>query len=163
MKPFANLTDAPKIARQFVRNLIDELGADKVRLVAYRNSKQMHPNVCHSHDFCDANMIMDSAFIDCGFRTIGDEYDKEIPDDAELLKISDNNTPVWNAAWDIAKRASFDPDAILVVGSRVQSGTGDDYDTGAIAEFVSASVAIVAWDSHVKTRADVSTLRAIPG
>ncbi|MEN9317371.1 MAG: hypothetical protein RIS35_3764 [Pseudomonadota bacterium] len=107
MKPFATLADAPKIARQFVLNLIDDIGAGKIPLVVYRNSKESDPNVCHSQDFCDANMTMDSAFSDCGFACGSDAFDGTKTDE-EIEAIYDRISPVWNAAWALAKAAEFD-------------------------------------------------------
>jgi hypothetical protein len=99
-KHFATLDDAPKIARQFAANLLEEIGAAKVRLAAHLNSKQSHPDVCHSHDFCDANMTMDDAFETLGFATFADSEDSET--------LTEQICTVWNAAWSIAKSAEFD-------------------------------------------------------
>lgn len=61
-----------------------------------RNAKRDDANVCHSHDFCDANEAMAAAWVhafDCG------------PDMA-----SDDDTALWNQAWQMA--------APLIVGAR---------------------------------------------
>lgn len=48
----------------------------------------------------------------------------------------------------------------LEVGDRVESGQGDDHDTGAI-ERLDGATAFVSWDSGVKTPASVRNLSAI--
>lgn len=55
-------------------------------------------------------------------------------------------------AWDYL--LEFDP------GDRVEGGEGDDHDTGRI-ESVEGAVAIVAWDSGVKTPACLRSLRRV--
>lgn len=52
--------------------------------------------VCHSHDYCDANMPMASAFEAVMGRPILPEGD-----DAEMAEA---DCVIWNAAWDYAKR-----------------------------------------------------------
>lgn len=48
----------------------------------------------------------------------------------------------------------------VVDGARVEAGTGDDYDTGRV-ESIDGAMALVAWDSGIKTPAPLSDLRAI--
>jgi hypothetical protein len=45
-------------------------------------------------------------------------------------------------------------------GDRVESGSGDDHDTGRI-ESIKGETAFVAWDSGVKTHAHISALRPL--
>ena len=75
------------VARAFGRLLLKKLGgrlAAAVRL----NRAEGNPNVCHTHDYCDANMVMERAMRECGE--------------------SGRTVAVWNAAWDMAKAAGFD-------------------------------------------------------
>lgn len=53
------------------------------------NRAEPNPHVCHSHDFCDANEVMAEAFEDW----TGSE---PRPD-------SDEDTSLWNNAWDTWK------------------------------------------------------------
>jgi hypothetical protein len=54
------------------------------------NAAEDNPNICHSHDFCDANVLMAEAM---------SEFD--LP---ELSEESGNDfIAFWNAAWDYAK------------------------------------------------------------
>lgn len=51
--------------------------------------------VCHSHDFRDANVIMDEAFSLIAGR------------ETDSLDVDEGDLAVWNAAWDIAKEEYF--------------------------------------------------------
>jgi hypothetical protein len=48
---------------------------------------------CATHDFCDANMLMDEAFTEAFGREI------DLQSDADLS--------VWNAAWGMARASGF--------------------------------------------------------
>lgn len=85
--------DAGKLARAFVGELRKDIGVSKIKQAAIRNSKDDNPSVCHTHDFCDANMSMHAAGIRLGYWT----------DDSDLESLC----PLMNKAWDIAKAASF--------------------------------------------------------
>lgn len=50
-------------------------------------------DVCATHDFCDANMLMAEAF---------EEVQGREPDVA-----SEDDAAVWSAAWDISKQREF--------------------------------------------------------
>ena len=106
MKPFATLADAPKIARQFVQYLFEDLGYETLKLIAEKNANESDSSICHSHDYCDANMTMDRALSDAGFISMSEASDgMQTDDDADA--ISEKIIPVWGAAWDIALRAGF--------------------------------------------------------
>ena len=53
---------ADVIAQRFVTVLRAWLDADEWDLMGDRNAVETDPGVCHSHDFCDANMAMCEAF-----------------------------------------------------------------------------------------------------
>ncbi len=57
------------------------------------NREEYGPNVCASHDFCDANMPMAEAFE----SLFGREPDL----------ISDTDFNIWAEAWDLAKAKGF--------------------------------------------------------
>lgn len=78
---------AGKIAREFATLLIEDLGKDTMLKVVNLNRSESDQQVCHSHDFCDANVLMETAF--GGIAT--DE------DDCQL----------WGKAWDIAQKNEF--------------------------------------------------------
>ena len=48
-----------------------------------------------------------------------------------------------------------------LIGTRVEAGTGDDYDTGTVQAVIDEQTVLVAWDSGVKTPAAISQLTAI--
>lgn len=90
--------DVPRLAMAFANQLREDIGAKKVAKVVALNAEQDNPNICHSHDFCDANMTMDAAFT----KTVGREIDLQSDDDMAL----------WNDAWTLAKANGFDADKI---------------------------------------------------
>lgn len=92
----------------------DEHDRPILQVVAERNAKEKIPEVCHSHDFCDANEAMNSALQDCGFN-VSKEFEEA---DAAMLANAKETGKVdvpsvgiyvlWNAAWDRAKAVGFD-------------------------------------------------------
>lgn len=79
------------IATAFATRLMREVGPLKMAEIARLNAAEGNPNVCHSHDFCDANMPMSEAFED----VTGREPDPSSDADARL----------WDAAWAQARRS----------------------------------------------------------
>lgn len=55
-----------KLAREFSRLLSEELPEEDleklVELTEARNMSGIDTDICHSHDFCDANMVMVEAY-----------------------------------------------------------------------------------------------------
>lgn len=43
---------------EFCRALREEIGDEEYAEVLALNAQETDPNVCHSHDYCDANMVM---------------------------------------------------------------------------------------------------------
>lgn len=84
---------AQELANQFILVLSEWLSADELAEVNRRNAAESMIDVCHSHDFCDANVAMDEAFR----AVVGRSVDGDNEDDCRL----------WNEAWDIAKKQSF--------------------------------------------------------
>lgn len=58
-----------------------------------KNKTEDYKNCCATHDYCDANMIMDEAFTEI----VGHEIDLQNDADLEL----------WNSAWDLSKANDF--------------------------------------------------------
>ena len=84
-------TKAERLALAFSKGLRDYLGLEKVAAIVKANASEPNPNICHSHDFCDSNMIMHAAGVDVlGWNEWND-------DDCE----------VWSEAWDIARKTGF--------------------------------------------------------
>ena len=81
------------LAREFGSRVQEELETYEFWPMLDRNKAATDPNVCHTHDHCDANALMADAF-----RTvIGRD---PAPD-------SDVDQELWNDAWAIAKAADF--------------------------------------------------------
>ena len=81
------------LAMTFAKNLKRDIGVNALRIVNAKNLAATDPNVCVSHDVCDANEPMAEAFL----TVMGREIDLQ----------SDADCTVWNAAWDEAKAAKF--------------------------------------------------------
>jgi hypothetical protein len=80
-----------ELAKKFSKLLCDEIGKFKVCRVNKRNSKETNSQICHSHDFCDANQVMiDAAELS----------------EAELNDI-DNLWEHFGEAWTLAKQNQF--------------------------------------------------------
>lgn len=86
------------VARQFCDLMREQLGEHGIGEVVHLNSKEANPEVCHTHDFCDANLVMNDALEECGVRMDWDSEDG-MPDWILAL---------WNEAWKLAKEAGFD-------------------------------------------------------
>lgn len=82
-----------KLAREFGSRIQEALTPHQFRDMVDRNKAEAFDTVCHSHDFCDANVYMAEAFE----AVMGRENDVSCARDADL----------WNDAWTIAKAADF--------------------------------------------------------
>lgn len=80
---------AHAIAVAFAREVRAELLPLELRLVTDRN-RVRRGNTCATHDFCDANELMERAFAACNVVTTMAE-----------------GAALWDAAWDLARRAEF--------------------------------------------------------
>lgn len=91
MRPFG----AAILANQFSIELNRALTPQQIAETNLRNAFEENPNICHSHDFCDANVVM----LDAAHALVTD-YD----DEGESI---DND--LFDAAWEIARAAEFKP------------------------------------------------------
>lgn len=92
--------DATLVARvgdRFAALLKEGLGEAKYELVRQRNAVEKYPGVCHSHDFCDANMTMQAAIIAV----------LELPADWCIDGGDEAQTAFWNEAWAHTSRHYF--------------------------------------------------------
>lgn len=87
------------IAEAFAEVMRQWLDSREWQLMRERNASQADSNVCHSHDFCDANMAMDAAFNGLGIPTCL-AFADDTPEHEEACKL-------WNDAWTLAKRLYF--------------------------------------------------------
>lgn len=95
------MTDHKALARAFSEVLREWLSPDEIAEAVRRNATPEYRGCCATQDFCDANMAMDAAF----HRLTGRE-----PDVAGEREGDD--VDAWNAAWDLARAAGFDPEVI---------------------------------------------------
>jgi hypothetical protein len=77
------------LADAFLRKLRAHLGDDVMRGIAALNADEPNPAICHTHDYCDANVIMDQAFV----AVLG----------RRSRSNSDRDAVVWTRAWNLAK------------------------------------------------------------
>lgn len=82
-----------RISQAFARDLRACLPAATMDLIVASNSTEPDRNVCHSHDYLDANMVMAGAWEE----VMGREPNVDSDEDCEL----------WNLAWDRAKDGGF--------------------------------------------------------
>jgi hypothetical protein len=83
-----------KLARRFASIIRFDFTAKQLAEIKRRNRKYDH-NICATHDFCDANMVMWAAYEDVYGRA------PEIGGDTEA---SQAEIAIWNEAWAKAKR-----------------------------------------------------------
>jgi hypothetical protein len=84
---------AIKVAKAFSKKLRGYLSYDQMKDVVSLNNADKDKSVCHSHDFCDANMFMAD-----GFKAVtGRLPELNVEADCDL----------FNAAWTIAKNNGF--------------------------------------------------------
>jgi hypothetical protein len=82
------------VAAEFAALLREDLSPREFKEMKARNAVQTDANICHSHDFCDANMVMDAALR----AVLGDAAAYT----SNLGNEDDRVTKLWNAAWAIA-------------------------------------------------------------
>ncbi len=77
------------LAETFARLLREYILPSQFELMRLANKAEANPEVCHSHDFLDANEVMAEAFR----LTLGREIDLQ----------SDADVRLWAEAWSAAK------------------------------------------------------------
>jgi hypothetical protein len=97
--PLAGL--AVIVGDDFARRIREAMSPAEFEEMRRRNAS-LGPNTCASHDFLDANALMDEALTAVGFeQALGDDFE------------GSPYQRVWNAAWDHARRLRLtadDPD-----------------------------------------------------
>lgn len=100
-----NGIDAPAAAKAFCKLLREELSAEQMKEVIQRNLDESSDAICHSHDFCDANVVMADACEALGIEIL-------FPADEPAEDLLQTQCNLWNEAWSLAKRADFDANLI---------------------------------------------------
>ncbi|WP_431798061.1 hypothetical protein SGO26_30200 (plasmid) [Cupriavidus metallidurans] len=83
------------LAEKFASNLRAWLSPEEMAAVNERNRLDNDPMICHSHDFCDANMAMHNAVVELRINS------EDVP------SWSDEMVALLNAAWEVARRNNF--------------------------------------------------------
>jgi hypothetical protein len=99
-----NQPSVDALAVEFCDAMRDALTPEQMRQVVERNLAETDPGVCHSHDFCDANMVLHEVFMQHG------------------MDLAKEDTPaawvdLWNRTWNLAKARGF---RMLKRGDRVE-------------------------------------------
>ena len=88
--------NAQVLAHQFGVALRTFLSKKEIRAVILRNRRQKNANICHSHDFCDTNIVMHDVFM---------RYGMDVTDEGGL----DRWGRLWDETWNLAKANEFRP------------------------------------------------------
>lgn len=108
-----NGVDSITVAKAFCVAMRQELNIDQMQLVIERNRNEPSDAICHTHDFCDANVVMDEV---CKRLNAELEFQPDENDEAKVQKQCD----LWNEAWSIAKYAAFHADRVDAVVADVE-------------------------------------------
>lgn len=82
------------LAFEFSQGLHSYITEEKMAEVVRRNRAEASPGICHSHDFCDANMFLYDVFTKYGMNPV---------DEGGLDRWGD----LWDRAWNMAKANEF--------------------------------------------------------
>ncbi len=85
---------AEVLALEFSQSLRALLTPTQMSQVILRNVQDGDPAICHSHDFCDANVVMHEVFLSHGM---------DPADEGGAEKWG----PLWDNAWNLAKASGF--------------------------------------------------------
>lgn len=88
------------LARAFGRQLQKDLTPLEFAEVNARNAAETDSAICHSHDFCDASMVMLAAFKGTFDRS------PVFLNGSDTVE-SEADIALWGSAWNAAKAASF--------------------------------------------------------
>jgi len=97
------------LAKAFCDVVTRSLSSDELLQVIEWNRAEKDPLVCHTHDYCDANMLMDEAFTEAFGCSPLDDGQRDPKDDGMTLA----NVTLWNAAWNLAKGANFKSEEVV--------------------------------------------------
>jgi len=82
------------LALEFSQGLHAYMTPEQMKTVVERNRCEARSGICHSHDFCDANMILYEVFMKYGMN----------PADEGGM---DRHGDLWDQAWSLAKSREF--------------------------------------------------------
>ena len=96
MKDWTAHARTEALAKQFAITLRDWLSAGEMLRLVDMNAAETDPKICHSHEFCDANLAMNRAAIALDI----DLWEKD-------GTMSTATIDMWNSAWELAKTNNF--------------------------------------------------------
>lgn len=98
------------LAVKFADLLPQYMGAQQFAQMRALNAAEQNPNVCHSHDFCDANEVMAIAFALMFDRdpALMDDVDDDAarsgdPDELAAQRAAEDDAELMAAAWNFAR------------------------------------------------------------
>lgn len=87
-------TTVETLAKEFSQALHSVLTPAQMSEVVSRNAQETHPSICHTHDFCDANVVLYEVFLSHGM---------DPADEGGMDKWGH----LWDEAWNLAKAREF--------------------------------------------------------
>lgn len=99
-----DLDDEDMLSRHFSRLLKNQVGPS-IETIISRNREPEYQGCCASHDFCDANEIMNDAFIKLFDRSC--ILPSEVEENPDLARQEEIDRRLWNNAWSIAIKNNF--------------------------------------------------------
>lgn len=85
------------LPREFGKALRSLLPAEEMQEVVLRNQNESRPGICHSHDFCDANVVLHEVFLAHGM-------------DIAVEGGRDRWGEIWDSVWNVARSRDFRAD-----------------------------------------------------
>lgn len=85
------------LALEFSQRLRTYLTEEQMVEIIRRNLAETLPGICHSHDFCDANMFLYDVFMKYGMNPVEEGG-------------MDRWGNLWDRTWNMAKDAGFNAD-----------------------------------------------------
>lgn len=103
------------IGAKFVETLREWLSPKAFEIMQIRNTYEDDKGICHSHDFCDANMAMAEAF------EMIVEREPDVADEQDVI--------IWNAAWEHARSKGLllDDAGRAAIGARAARNNARTY------------------------------------
>jgi hypothetical protein len=120
----------PLLAKEFSRILQECFMPALLKQAIARNETAEYKRACATHDFCNANLAMDEAFENLGWKGISD-FETDSPEQVAAMDL-------WNKAWDYAKANKF-----FVIGESIPTTTSGPIESSSIS-FVRVS-SILHW------------------
>jgi hypothetical protein len=81
--------------------ILREWASDEEWQTMREDNRHIAPGCCASHDFCDANVAMDSAFTHVMGRDL--TCDDDVQNVPEMAQLQEADHALWGAAWDYAR------------------------------------------------------------